>query len=58
MGFDRVVTRDEKVLLEKIVKRWYLVKRRLQKLVAYGLRSAVRKRHILPYFASVTYLTY
>jgi len=55
MGFDRVVTRDEKVLLENIVKRWYLVKRRLQNLVAYGLRSAVRKCHILPYFASVTY---
>jgi hypothetical protein len=55
MGFDRIVTRDEKVLLEKIVKRRYLVKRQLQNLVAYGLRSAVRKCHILPYFAFVTY---
>lgn len=55
MGFDRVVTRDEKVLLEKIVKRWYLVKWQLQNLVAYGLRSAVRKCQILPYFASVTH---
>lgn len=31
MGFDRVVTPDEKVPLEKVVKRWYLVKRQLQK---------------------------
>jgi len=47
MGFDRVVTRDEKVLLEKTVKR------RLQNPLAYGLRSAVRKYHISPYFAFV-----
>jgi hypothetical protein len=58
MGFDRVVTLDENVLLEKVVKRWDLVKRRLQKLVAYGLRSAARKCQILTYFAFITYLNY
>lgn len=52
--FDRVVTLDEKVLLEKNVKHRYLFKQQLQKQGAYGVRSAGRKCYILPHFAVVT----